>query len=69
MAGDFTEAMPASEQIESVGRLVKELEVELGRELIVLGHGDVPSTSCPGATFENWRQQIRTRAVAPGHHG
>ena len=69
LAGDFTEATPASEQIESVGRLVTELEVELGRELIVLGHGDVPSTSCPGATFESWRQLIRPRAVAPGLHG
>ena len=68
LAGDFSEAMPASGQIESVGRLVGELQAELGRELIVLGHGDVPSTSCPGATFESWRQLIRPRAVAPGRH-
>ena len=59
LAGDFGKAEPGFEQIEAVGRLVTELEVELGRELIVLGHGDVPSTSCPGATFESWRQLIR----------
>ena len=68
LAGDFTKAMPASTQIESIGRLVTELQAELGRELVVLGHGDVPSTSCPGATFENWRQVIRPRAAAPGQH-
>ena len=68
LAGDFSEAMPASGQIESVARLVGELQAELGRELILLGHGDVPSTSCPGATFESWRQLIRPRAVAPGRN-
>ena len=69
LAGDFGEATPDSKQLDSVGRLVTELQDELGRELIVLGHGDVPSTSCPGATFESWRQLIRPKASAPGHHG
>lgn len=67
LAGDFSRATPALTQIESAGRLVTELQSELGRELIVLGHGDVPSTTCPGATFESWRQRIRPRGTASGH--
>lgn len=59
LAGDFTEATPTLSQIASVGRLLGGLQAQLGRELIVLGHGDVPSTSCPGATFESWRQLVR----------
>lgn len=68
LAGDFTQAHPDPNQLDSLGRLVGELQTLFDRELIVLGHGDVPSTSCPGATFERWRQLIRPKALVTGNH-
>ena len=48
VAGDFTEAMPASEQIESVGRLVTELEVEARPRTDRVGARRCASDKLPG---------------------
>ncbi len=65
LAGDFTQALPANEQLASAARLAAGLEAQLGRPLIVVGHGDLPAqatgvgrTDCPGQRWEHFRQRF-----------
>lgn len=51
LGGDFSEAMPTDEQIESCAELIahlcKKYDIEINRDNIV-GHRDLMSTDCPG---------------------
>jgi N-acetyl-anhydromuramyl-L-alanine amidase AmpD len=56
LAGDFTDSLPTSEQIESIVSLIERLRKLYG-EIPVVRHSDVDATACPGAMFP-WEDLI-----------
>lgn len=50
---------PNEAQFEGLRRAIKWCEAQLGRRLEVEGHRDTFSTRCPGATWAEWRGELR----------
>lgn len=50
LAGDFTSARPAPEQMQSLAWLIGDIRRRYGN-ILVIGHKDVDATACPGTMF------------------
>jgi N-acetyl-anhydromuramyl-L-alanine amidase AmpD len=50
LAGNFTNARPALEQMQSLTWLIRDIQKRYGN-ILVIGHKDVDATACPGTMF------------------
>lgn len=58
MAGDFTTNPPPLAQLEACRTLVAEVQYQLGWFVPVLPHRAFVQTACPGATWQQWFDQV-----------
>lgn len=66
IAGDFEQAYPNDEQIESAAKLIAELSDIYGitpTANSVVGHRDLMATTCPGQNLYDILQTIRGKAI------
>lgn len=62
LAGNFTATPPPLAQIEAAHTIVAEIQYQLGWFVPVLPHRTFVQTACPGATWQQWFDQV---AVLP----
>ena len=69
LLGDFTYATPDLRQLVAAGRLSRELDLALGRELPLYGHRGYAlpgrGTACPGDTWPLWWPLVFTPKAEP----
>lgn len=57
LSGDFRTQQPTTEQLKSLGKLIRYLRKQLPQTLAVTGHQDYKATSCPGKHLYKHLQQ------------
>jgi hypothetical protein len=65
LAGDWSRRVPPDAMLNGVRDLVANLQMAMGVWYPVEGHSDVMQTSCPGATWAQWRERVTVRPPQP----
>ena len=58
----FTTAPPPEAQLAAAKRLIDNYRLAMGQSYPVVGHRDIGDSSCPGATWSQWRHRLSEAA-------
>jgi len=58
LPGDFTSVQPPEAQLVATRKLIDNYRLAMGQPYPVCGHRDIGDSSCPGATWAQWKGRL-----------